>query len=135
MSKASGFVLILAGLAAAAYVLPSGGEMGEPDFGQFTDIAKSAPADVASQVVVAPEPRPAVRPAPAAAQAVPSFSTPVVVTIAQRPSELSAAPAQKAAAMPGIETASGASCKRSSSASAVMTASSMAHGRLRRVRP
>ena len=100
MSKASGFVLILAGLATAAYVLPTGGELGETDFGQFTDIAKS-PSTAASenQIVLVQEPRPAVRPAPAAAQPVPSFSTPVVVTIAQRPSE-APAPAQKVAAMP-----------------------------------
>lgn len=98
MSKASGVVLIVAGLAAAAYVLPSG-NLTDPDFGHVTDIAKTPTADSSSRTVIPPEPRPAVRPAQAAAEPVPSFSAPVVVTIAQRPGDSGPA-AQKAAPMP-----------------------------------
>ena len=67
MSKASGFVLLVAGLAAAAYVLPSGSDTGEPELQpHFTDVTKVPPPSGASEVaVVAPEPQPAVRPAPA----------------------------------------------------------------------
>ena len=45
-------------------------------------------ADNADRVVIVPpEPKPAIRPQQAAAEPVPPFSAPVVVTIAQRPSE------------------------------------------------
>ncbi len=98
MSKASGVVLILAGLATAAYVLPSG-EMTDPDFGQITDVAKTQPAEDARRVAIVAEPKPAER--PARREAVPSFSAPVVVTIAQRPSERPAPVVQqKAASIP-----------------------------------
>jgi hypothetical protein len=103
MSKASGFVLLVAGLAAAAYVLPSGSDTGEPELPpHFTDAAKIAPPSGASEVaVVAPEPQPAVRFAPPSAAApMPSFSAPVVVTIAQRPSEPPAPAPQKAGPVP-----------------------------------
>ena len=95
MSKASGIVLIAAGLAVAAYVLPSG-DLTEADFARVTDVTKPPAADSANRVVIVPpEPKPAIRPQQAAAEPVPPFSAPVVVTIAQRPSE----PA-KAAPMP-----------------------------------
>jgi hypothetical protein len=98
MSKASGVVLIVAGLAAAAYVLPSG-DLTEADFARVTDIAKAPAADGSTRIIIPPEPKPAVRPQQAAAEPVPSFSAPVVVTIAQRPSDAGPAP-QKAAPMP-----------------------------------
>ena len=94
MSKASGIVLIAAGLAVAAYVLPSG-DLTEADFARVTDVTKPPTADNSTRVVIPPEPKPAIRPKQAAAEPVPPFSAPVVVTIAQRPSE----PA-KAAPMP-----------------------------------
>jgi hypothetical protein len=87
MSKASGIVLIAAGIAVAAYVLPSG-ELTEADFARVADVSKPLPAGSISDVaIVPPEPKPAVRPQKAAAEPVPPFSAPVVVTIAQRPSE------------------------------------------------
>jgi hypothetical protein len=104
MSKASGVVLILAGLATAAYVLPSG-EMTDPDFGQITDVAKTQAAETARRIAVVPEPKPAVR--PTRSEAVPSFSAPVVVTIAQRPSERPAPAVQKAAPIPRDKEAIG----------------------------
>ena len=103
MSKASGFVLLVAGLAAAAYVLPSGTDTGEPELPpHFTDAAKIAPPSGASEVaVVAPEPQPAVRFAPPSAAApMPSFSAPVVVTLAQRSSEPPAPSPQRAGSVP-----------------------------------
>ena len=107
MSKAGGFVLLVAGLAAAAYVLPSGSEMSEPELPHFTDVAKTPTPGSTNQVaVVAPESQPAVRPAPAPIAAatetapMPSFSAPVVVTIAQRASEPPAPAPQKAAPIP-----------------------------------
>jgi hypothetical protein len=87
MSKASGIVLIAAGIAVAAYVLPSG-ELTEADFARVSDVTKPPAADNANRVVIVPpEPKPAIRPQQAAAEPVPPFSAPVVVTIAQRPSE------------------------------------------------
>src|SRR5712671_908557 len=90
MSKAGGLVLILGGLAVAAYVMPSDNDAGEPDAAKQGDVAKTAQVDERpSQDLVAPRPQPAFRPiAPArAAEPVPAFSAPVVVTITQRPSE------------------------------------------------
>src|SRR5262245_56341191 len=88
MSKTSGFVLLAAGLAAAAYVLPWGGDTGDPDLiVPFTDATKLLPASGASEVaVVAPEPQARVEPAPPVApiqerQPVPPFSAPVVITL------------------------------------------------------
>jgi hypothetical protein len=87
MSKASGIVLIAAGIAVAAYVLPSG-ELTEADFARDSDVTKPPASDNANRVVIVPpEPKPAIRPQQAAAEPVPPFSAPVVVTIAQRPSE------------------------------------------------
>ena len=60
MSKASGFVLLVAGLSAAAYVvLPSGIDTGEPELPpHLTDVAKMLPPSGASEVALAaPEPR------------------------------------------------------------------------------
>jgi hypothetical protein len=96
MSKAGGFFLILGGLAVAAYVMPSGNDANEPDTARGTDVAKTSPADERpSMDVAAVKPQPAFRSvAPATsrtAEPVPAFSTPVVVTIAQRPSDPSAA--------------------------------------------
>ena len=91
MSRASGIVLIAAGLALAVYALPSG-ELTEADFGRGADVAKARPADNSTRVVIVPpEPKPVIRPQQAAAEPVPPFSAPVVVTIAQRPSELARA--------------------------------------------
>jgi hypothetical protein len=99
MSKASGIVLIAAGIAVAAYVLPSG-DLTEADFARVSDVTKPPAADNATRVVIVPpEPKPAIRPQQAAAEPVPPFSAPVVVTIAQRPSEPNPMPA-KAAPMP-----------------------------------
>src|SRR6476469_8802311 len=55
MSKASGFVLLVAGLSAAAYVvLPSGIDTGEPELPpHFTDVAKIPPLSGASEVALA----------------------------------------------------------------------------------
>ena len=107
MSKAGGFVLLVAGLAAAAYVLPSGSETSEPEPPHFTSFAKIPPPSVATEVaVVAPESQLAARPAPAPAAAateppiMPSFSAPVVVTIAQRPNEPPASAPHKAGPSP-----------------------------------
>lgn len=98
MSKASGFVLILAGLAAAAYGLPSGTDPGDLELPQFSDVAKTLP-DVGSspnapvQVVAVPEARSEARPAtpsPAPVVARPPPATmpaPIVVTLAPRHSE------------------------------------------------
>lgn len=80
MSKAAGFALILSGLTVAAYMLPES-NTAEPEIaGSRTDIAKSAP----SQIIIAPEPKPAFRPVRTAEAAA---SLPVVVTVAPRPSE------------------------------------------------
>lgn len=100
MSKASGFVLIVAGLAAAAYVLPSGTDTSEPEFPQFTDVAKTPPAGSPTQVAAVPEPRPAARPPALVTPPAPAVPAPVVVTVAQRSSEPPVAPAPKAAPVP-----------------------------------
>jgi hypothetical protein len=109
MSKASGFVLLVAGLAAAAYVVvPWASDMSEPDqLPKFSDAAKLLPASGASEVaVVTPEPQPSAQPAPPPVAAapqrtpVPSFSAPVVVTLAPRPSEPAAPMPQRAGTPP-----------------------------------
>jgi hypothetical protein len=107
MSKASGFVLLVAGLAAAAYVVvPWASDMSEPDqLPKFSDAAKLLPASGANEVaVVTPEPHPNAQPVRVAAAPertpVPSFSTPVVVTLAPRQSEPAAPMLQKAGAVP-----------------------------------
>src|SRR5436190_23656182 len=97
MSKASGLILILGGLAVAAYVMPSTNDASEPNAARGTDVAKSSPAgERPSLDIAAVNPQPAYRSiAPATtrnAEPIPAFSAPVVVTIAQRPSEPSAAP-------------------------------------------
>ena len=45
MSKAGGLVLILGGLAVAAFVLPRDDDASGPDAGRQTDFAKSARVD------------------------------------------------------------------------------------------
>jgi hypothetical protein len=89
MSKAGGLVLILSGLAGAAYVMLQMDIGDQEPTSQRTEVAKTIVSqERASSPIVAPEPRPAFRPAASrAAEAVPAFSAPVVVTIAQRPSE------------------------------------------------
>src|SRR5947209_15657502 len=104
MSKASGLFLILGGLAVAVYVMPSVNDAGEPDAARGNDVATSSPAgERPSLDIAAVNPQPAYRSiAPVTtrtAEPVPAFSTPVVVTIAQRPSDPSAAP-PRAAAIP-----------------------------------
>ena len=77
MSKASGLVLLVAGLSAAAYVvLPSGIDTGEPELPpHFTDVAKIPPPSGASEVALAaPEP-----------QAVAQATTPVAMAREPRP--------------------------------------------------
>ena len=101
MSKASGLVLLVAGLAAAAYVVPSVNDTGEPNAARGNDVATNSPAgERPSLDIAAVNPQPAYRSiAPVTtrtAEPVPAFSTPVVVTIAQRPSEPSAAPPRAA---------------------------------------
>ena len=95
MSRASGTVLIVAGFAGLAYVLPSG-DLTDTDL-QSVIVKSPVPAANAPArvVIVPPEPKAPIRPQQAAAEPVPSFSAPVIVTIVQRPSE----PA-KAAPMP-----------------------------------
>jgi hypothetical protein len=103
MSKASGFVLLMAGVAAAAYVLPLGSDTSVSDLlPRFTDLAKLPPPNKAREVA-AVTPELAEAPPVAAAPErplVPSFSTPVVVTIAQRPSEPPAPTPHKAGPFP-----------------------------------
>jgi hypothetical protein len=105
MSKASGFVLILAGLAAAAYGLPSGTDPGDLELPQFSEVAKTPP-DVGSspkapvQVAAAPEARSEARPVPPSPAPVvarlpaATMPAPIVVTLAPRHSE-PAAPAAR----------------------------------------
>src|ERR1700680_1016444 len=96
MSKASGLFLILGGLAVSAYVMPWGNDLSEPGAARGTDVAKTSQAQERPVLdVAAVRPQPAFRPvAPATARAaepIPAFSAPVVVTITQRPSEPSTA--------------------------------------------
>jgi peptidoglycan hydrolase-like protein with peptidoglycan-binding domain len=96
MSKAGGLVLILGGLAVAAYVMPSDNDASGPDAAGQVDVAKSARADERpSQDLTVPRPQPAFRPLASAtaraAEPVPAFSAPVVVTVAPRPSEVAGA--------------------------------------------
>jgi hypothetical protein len=102
MSKAGGLILILGGLAVAAYVMPSDNDASGPDAARQVDVAKSARvAEVASQDLVVPKPQPAFRPIASAtaraAEPIPAFSAPVVVTIAQRASEASSVPSRATA--------------------------------------
>jgi hypothetical protein len=53
MSKASGIVLIAAGIAVAAYVLPSG-DLTEADFARVGDVSKPLPAGSTSDVAIVP---------------------------------------------------------------------------------
>ena len=125
MSKASGLLLIMAGLGAAAYVLAGSAEQGEQASSQRTDIVKSPSAATinvatvtkpgradqhpSAATVVAPKPQPAVAPAfrpvpPALAEAPPAPTRSVIATLEQRasePSRLPLPPAQKAASVPG----------------------------------
>jgi hypothetical protein len=98
MSKAGGLLLVMGGLAIAAYALPSSLETAAPEPAAQTSIAKMPNGNErVSQAVVAPQPQPAIRPSTLAT--VPSFSAPVVVTIAPRSSEPGAAP-QRSASIP-----------------------------------
>jgi putative peptidoglycan binding protein len=102
MSKAGGLFLILGGLAVAAYGIAAGNDASVPGAAAGTDEVKTSPADEARSFDVAAviRPQPAFRPAPTRkAEAVPAFSTPIVVTITQRPSEPSA-PSTRPASIP-----------------------------------
>ena len=106
MGKASGFILLLTGLAAAAYMLPSNADPDaiEPEFLQYATISKTglaaahmsaaAPAaGLTKQGAVAAKPLAAVQSAPwQTAEPSPSLSATIVVTIPQRPVERSVAP-------------------------------------------
>jgi len=104
-SRASGVVLILSGLALAAYAMPSGagsGALGPALKGYIGDHAaadrrpsrdETAATRQAAAVVIDPPPAARAEPAPA-------FSTPIVVTIAPRPSEAPAAAARRTASVP-----------------------------------
>src|SRR5690242_10043053 len=101
MSKASGLFLILAGLGAAAYAMPSAFESDTAEQAPATEIATippvstlrvaaAAPAGVRAEdrPIVAPRPQPAIRPAaPTATAAAPPPAAPVVITLAPRASE------------------------------------------------
>jgi len=116
MSKVSGLLLVLAGIGAAVYVMPTGIGTREADLFTSTDVAKYPPAvsvrtavverapevrpvpERSSQPVVPPKPQIATRPAEPRAPAhvePPAAKAPVVVTLAQRPSD--AAPRAPAA--------------------------------------
>ena len=107
MSKAGGLVLILGGLAVAAYVMPSDDDRSGPEAAGRVDVAKTSRVDerpsqhMPSQDMAVPKPQPAFRPIPSAtaraAEPVPAFSAPVVVTITQRSSEPAGAPTRAAA--------------------------------------
>src|SRR5581483_7794331 len=92
MSRAGGLVLILSGLAVAAYAIaPDDPGEGEAS-GSHSAVVKSPPAQQqmvsAEQTVVAPQPRPATRPArPAAAERAQAAPTPFVATVAPRAGE------------------------------------------------
>ena len=104
-SRASGVVLILSGLTLAAYAMPSGAGSGAPGPALKGYIGDHAAADrrpsrdetaatrQAAAVVIDPPPAARAEPAPA-------FSTPIVVTIAPRPSEAPAAAARRTASVP-----------------------------------
>ena len=101
MSKASGFVLIVTGLAVTAYVLPSTltDDAIEPDFSQGTKISNTrletanmsaaAPtSSVTKQEAVAAKPLAAVQSASwQTVEPSPSLSAPIVVILPQRPVE------------------------------------------------
>jgi peptidoglycan hydrolase-like protein with peptidoglycan-binding domain len=98
MSKANGLILILSGLAVAAYALPQVDLGDQEPTGQRTDAAKAIikeeRAHLAAPAIVAPEPRPAFRPVAVSrptvagpASSAPVFSAPVVVTVVQHPGE------------------------------------------------
>src|SRR5262245_8898548 len=96
MSKVGGFFLVVGGLAVAAYVMASVNDTSDLGASRGTDVAKSPPVDERPSLnIAAAKPQPAFRPVATttarAAEPVPSFSTPVVVTITQRPSEPAAA--------------------------------------------
>jgi hypothetical protein len=129
MSKASGLVLILAGLGVAAYAMPSGTQAPAPSrqseaVTQAPPAAKISVAAVAEPSrreeradrplnvgklpprpevpIVAPKPEPAVKPAPIrSADPPPAFTQPpAVITLAQRPKEPAAVAPPAAAHQP-----------------------------------
>src|SRR5690349_12270931 len=98
MSKAGGVVLVLSGLAVGAYGLSQDGEQGfygrtETDPGA-RPVPTASAIKVAGSDLVVPVPKPAYRPMPSSgpAEPVPSFSTPVVVTVAPRSGEPTSQP-------------------------------------------
>jgi Putative peptidoglycan binding domain len=102
MSKAGGLVLIAGGLTVAAWVMSSGESTSWPEFSGLTDVVKTARVDERpNQEPAAPMPRPAFRPiasiAPRTSEPLPGFSTPVVVTVTPRPSDVVAAQPRLAA--------------------------------------
>jgi hypothetical protein len=102
MSKTGGLVLILGGLTVAAYVMSSDNDASGPDAAGQIDVAKTARVDVRpSADLVVPKPQPAFRPIASAsaraAEPLSGFSAPVVVTVAPRPTEVTAAQSRPAA--------------------------------------
>ena len=100
MSRAGGVALILGGLAVAAYGMPSGTGRSAPQSTLQADDGNRALADQRPSRDVSVLGRlAALRPIASATDraAEPAFSAPVVVTIAQRPSEPSAVPSRAAA--------------------------------------
>jgi hypothetical protein len=84
MSRASGLVLVLSGLAMAAYGILESNDISEPGpLRRQTDIAKTrAGEERANPAVVAPA-RPAAMPRHASAKS--AFSAPVMVAVASHP--------------------------------------------------
>jgi hypothetical protein len=108
MSKASGIVLIAAGIAVAAYVLPSG-ELTEADFARDSDVTKPPASDNANRVVIVPpEPKPAIRPQQAARSRYRPSRHP---SSSPSPSVQVSRPGPRRCR--GIATPSAASCRRS----------------------
>ena len=100
MSKAGGLVLIVGGLAVAAYVMAPDDDASGSEAARQAEFAKSARVEQRpSQDIAVPMPQPAFRPiasrpAPTAEFA---FSAPVVVTVAPRASDAATSPTRAAA--------------------------------------
>ena len=103
MAKAGGFLLIAAGLAAAAYVAVPRGDTDYPELPQQIGMVNTAPAVAPSQPAPASS-QSAFRQAPpalAAEPVIPPFSAPVVVTFAHRPGiEPTSAPVARTSPVP-----------------------------------
>ncbi len=107
MAKAGGFLLIAAGLAAAAYAAAPLNDTSDPELPQEIGMVSTAPVVSPSRPAPASSSQPAFRqvqaplPAAAAEPVIPPFSAPVVVRLAQRPgSEPASAPVAKASPVP-----------------------------------